>query len=381
MCGYRGILEALPLSSSVGMRILVHGNVPPAAGLSSSSAMVCCAAVATLWANRGSEAAAVGPLRDAQGREVDRKWVADVCRVSERYIGTLSGGMDQAICMLATSGKAKRVDFDPLNATDVQLPADAVFVVANSCVEANKAAFADYNIRVVECRLAARVLARHLRLENWMEMTKLRSVQEAGRKTLEQMDLLVNEVLRPEPYQKHQLAQYLEFESEAEFDRNCLTSNTLHVKEFRLHQRALHVFREAQNVIRFQELCNHHSENTGGDGSDGSAVKTDLSAHLGRLMDASHESCSVKYECSCEELDRLVAVCRGAKASHLGDLCFGSRLTGAGWGGCCVSLVRREGVAEFVDFVKREYYSARGLDSTNAIIVSAPSGGAAVLQI
>jgi hypothetical protein len=45
-------------------------------------------------------------------------------------------------------------------------------------------------------------------------------------------------------------------------------------------------------------------------------------ADLGALMDASHASCSKLYECSCPELDSLVAVAKGAGA-------LGARLTGA----------------------------------------------------
>ena len=208
--------------------------------------------------------------------------------------------------------------------------------------------------------------------------------QEAARRTTEAMEHLVKTVLHPSPYQKHEIMRDLEFESEAEFNDQCLTANTRHVREFRLRDRALHVFQEAQNVLRFQELCHFHSSvENGGGKSDAEAAElsSGLASQLGVWMNSSHESCRLQYECSCEDLDQLVGSCRRSKASHLGDLCYGSRLTGAGWGGCCVSLVKKEGVAEFVDFIQREYYIPRGLDPSNAIIVSAPSGGAAVFQM
>ena len=68
------------------------------------------------------------------------------------------------------------------------------------------------------------------------------------------------------------------------------------VEKFRLQARALHVFNEAERVLKFKAVCDR------GGGSDGS----DSLAELGRLMYASHESCRDLYECSCRELDQLV---------------------------------------------------------------------------
>ena len=64
------------------------------------------------------------------------------------------------------------------------------------------------------------------------------------------------------------------------------------VESFHLQQRALHVFSEAERVLKFKAVCDR-----GGSQS---------LSNLGRLMYTSHESCRDSYECSCEELDRLV---------------------------------------------------------------------------
>ncbi len=132
-----------PLS---GLDALVRGDIPPAAGLSSSSALVVALALALLDANEIEMAprALMALLADA-----------------EHYVGTRGGGMDQAICLGARAGTAMRIDFRPLQLTAVDVPAGWRFVVGFSGVRAQKAAGAreGYNRRPSECAEALAILA------------------------------------------------------------------------------------------------------------------------------------------------------------------------------------------------------------------------------
>lgn len=84
--------------------------------------------------------------------------------------------------------------------------------------------------------------------------------------------------------------------------------------------------------------------------------KDDLES-FGRLMVASHESLRDDYEVSCRELDILVDLALG----HPGVL--GARMTGAGFGGCTVNLVRADAAEPFAEAVKERYRKATGLDA------------------
>jgi len=93
---------------------------------------------------------------------------------------------------------------------------------------------------------------------------------------------------------------------------------------------------------------------------------------LGRLMNESHKSCSELFDCSCPELDELVALARVSGA-------YGSRLTGAGWGGCTVSLVCESEVEGFKKRLKEGYPKYRGLteeELNEAVFATKPSSGA-----
>jgi N-acetylgalactosamine kinase len=60
-----------------------------------------------------------------------------------RYVGVTSGGMDQAISVMGQPGVAKLVEFNPVRAENVHLPAGANFVIANSLTVSKKQETAD----------------------------------------------------------------------------------------------------------------------------------------------------------------------------------------------------------------------------------------------
>ena len=73
---------------------------------------------------------------------------------------------------------------------------------------------------------------------------------------------------------------------------------------------------------------------------------------LGELMRASHESLRNDYEVSCPELDLMVEIA----SRHEGV--FGARMTGGGFGGCTINIVRAEDVESFTHVVTEEYRAA-----------------------
>ncbi len=77
----------------------------------------------------------------------------------------------------------------------------------------------------------------------------------------------------------------------------------------------------------------------------------------GMLMNQSHESLARDYAVSCRELDELVAAARSV------DGVYGARMTGAGFGGCTISLVADSSLDEFSQQVPALYKEATGLEA------------------
>lgn len=104
-----------------------------------------------------------------------------------------------------------------------------------------------------------------------------------------------------------------------------------------LSARAEHVVYENDRVLKAKE-----------------ALAASDAAAFGELMNKSHRSLSRLMQVSTEELDALVA------QAQADPHCLGARLTGGGFGGCAIALVKEEGLDEFLDRVKRQYWQKVG---------------------
>ena len=322
-----------------GMDVLYGGDVPSSAGLSSSSALVIASALAALAVN-GISCGAIE--------------LAEMMSEGERYVGTQGGGMDQAICLLGREGKAVRIDFFPLRQSYADFPEGCSIIVANSLMRAAKTenALVHYNRRPAECRLATAVLNRVFQPE-----TPLRRLGDLPRTDIlsryRSIEDFVERIFPRESCSLQEVAARTGESPESLTAKYLMTRDGVPMPEpedgFRIRNRVLHILTEAERVER---SC--------------AALGNGDAEGFGRLMNESHRSCDEWYGISTPELNALVSILNGAGA-------LGARLTGAGFGGCAIALVRDSDITPVKDAVLREYYG-KYLPETHPELDAPPSG-------
>ncbi|KAJ2899032.1 galactokinase [Coemansia aciculifera] len=373
-CGYRGVLDHVSQHTGKGFDALLDGRVPAGSGLSSSAAFVCATQLA------------VQRIEDMSFSQVE---LASAAARAERHVGVNAGGMDQAVSIMGQQGTALFIEFHPaLKVTPVSLPnanQPFVFVIANTLVVANKhlTAPTNYNLRVVETRIGALMLAKHLGIAEReacanadpltfkVVMDEYFSSAETGGNEvqvwIERLETMLHEAkvtfsAHQQGYTYDEMAVALGVSSAELSDKIHESQFPVRAERFKILQRAQHAFSEALRVVKFRQIC--ESGNT----SD------ECFSALGSLMNQSQDSCRDLFECSCPELDELCDIARKAGS-------FGSRLTGAGWGGCSVHLVPANRVADVKRALTDQYYAVRfpGLSAeqlSDALFATTPGRGA-----
>ncbi|RKF77593.1 Galactokinase [Golovinomyces cichoracearum] len=364
------------------MKILMDGSLPVGGGLSSSAAFVSASALAVLFANGETS--------------IDKTTLTELAIISERAVGVNTGGMDQSASVFSIRGSALYVSFMPvLNTEVVTFPKtnpELNFLIAQSFVQSDKHVTGPvcYNLRVVECSMAAAYL--HATL-NDKEETKplspdsspltisLRSFHESYfSKSLlsfkdqlsELVDLTKSVLKEEEGYTREEIARVIGC-TVMELNNRFMFKFPVRAERFMLRQRAIHVFSEARRVLDFLSLLENQK---GIDGVIDTSTE-DFNHRLGNLMNLTQDSCRENYACSCPEIDDLCEIARRAGA-------YGSRLTGAGWGGCTVHLVPKNKLEDVKMALEENYYSKRKLTEkkrNNAVVISKPGSGSAVYVV
>jgi galactokinase len=259
-----------------GADLVIHGDVPLGAGLSSSASLEIATGLA---------------LTSLSGVEVSRLELTKLSQLAEHeYVGTLCGIMDQFIACYGVAGDALMLDCRSLEYQLVPIPHNVRIVVCNSMVR-HELASGEYNRRRADCETGVKLLAQFL----------------PGIRALRDVSL-----------------------AELESHKNDLPPV--------IYRRCRHVISENQRVLAAAE-----------------ALRTNDVVQFGRCMYESHASLRDDYEVSCKELDLLVDLASSSTGV------YGARMTGGGFGGCTVNLVREDAAAEFKAHIAREYNAALGI--------------------
>lgn len=259
-----------------GANLIIEGQVPMGAGLSSSASLEVAIGLALL-----SVSNAAVPQLD----------LVKACqRAEHEYVGTLCGIMDQFIAVFGSAGHALMLDCRSLEYESLAIPSDIRLVICNSMVKHDLAS-SEYNRRRAECEAAVKIFQQ--------SMPQVRALRDVSAEDLE----------------KH---------------RNELTEV--------IFRRCRHVISENQRVL-----------------DAAAALRSSDLQRFGELMYGSHRSLRDDYEVSSQELDLLVEVASSSEGV------YGSRMTGGGFGGCTISLVRAAAVESFRERITRSYTAETGL--------------------
>ncbi len=277
-----------------GADLVIDGDVPGGAGLSSSAALENAVGAALVALDRLD----ISPLRIAQlGQQTEHQ-----------YAGVKTGIMDQMISALGQAQHALLIDCRSYEFRPIPMPPDVRIVVCDSKVSRELAGSA-YNERRAQCEEAVRLLQPML-----PDIKALRDVS-------------------PEQLGTH---------------RDLLPPL--------VYRRALHVVTENARTLQAAERLQ------GGD-----------LERFGVLMNESHRSLRDDYEVSSPQLDTLVAAAQAVPGV------YGARLTGAGFGGCTVALVRPDAVEQMIAEVTRAYQQA--FAKAPEVYVCTASEGARVTKL
>lgn len=378
----------LRLSMEIGqplppMEALVHGNLPAAAGLSSSSALVLGLVLAADAFNEWN---------------LDSQNLVRLSSEAERFLGVRGGASDPAAMLASRAGCIVHLGCLPFRIQGVHsFSRDYRIVLANSQDLAMKGRSArnDYNWRVAVYRIAFALLRHHRPEWTGGGMQHLRDVHP---KRLGVPPSEIYQMLRslPEYISRGEFAQ--RYPEESQDLQEVFSSHTEPPGGYPVRDILLYGMAEMARARQAGALLDRGEYaalgrwmNVSHDGDRVSeraagerrrwrpARLTDRELdRLTQAADAGDQSADLvvqtgSYTCSTPNVDEMVDICLAV------DGCLGSQILGAGLGGCMMALVQAGAEEEVMQQLKKSYYGPRGL--APEVWATFPGPGASVERL
>lgn len=366
-----------------GMDLVVSGNIPMAAGLSSSSSLVVGTAEATIAVNH---------------LDTFPAQLVDLCGEGEWFVGTRGGSADHAAVKIGQKGKVIKVRFFDFAVEEiVPFPADFVMAVCDSGIKAHKSSSSrnQFNHRVACYRIGFSLIRKlfpqyapllnHLRDVNtrnlriplsWIYRLLLHLPENASRDELRQ--LVEGEDLEkyfqthdPPPDGGYPIRGVVLY-GLAECERARMYAGFVEAGRMQEIGRMMNVSHDGDRVSCFNEQGQETPYWAPISNSYLLGLMEDLeSGDLDAVQRAQLYWQPGSYHCSLPRIDRMVDISLRTPGV------MGAQLAGAGLGGCMMVLASKTAIPDLVANLTRQYYEPERLSPT--ILICKPIAGSGIL--
>ncbi|MDR7869534.1 MAG: galactokinase [Tissierellaceae bacterium] len=263
-----------------GVEVLIHGNIPNGAGLSSSASLeLLIAQIINVLYNKG-QIPMIDLVKVGQKAEND-------------FVGVKCGIMDQFAIGMGKQNKASLLDTNSLDYEYIDMELKDNIIVIMNTNKRRELSDSKYNERRSECETALEIIREYIDIKNLCDLS---------------------------------VSDFKKFKDK--------------IKQDNIRNRAEHVVFENHRVNLASKAL----------------IEGDIDK-LGTLLIDSHNSLRDLYDVTGVELDTIV------DAANSFGYCIGARMTGAGFGGCAIAIVKSDKVDEFIEYVGNVYKDKIGYEA------------------
>lgn len=362
-----------------GLNIAVAGDIPIAAGLSSSSSLVVSTLEAALFFN---------------DLEIPHLEKAEFCGLAEWYAGTRGGAGDHAAMLYAQRQAIVHLQFFPLKTEAIPLPEGYRVVACNSFVE--HAPPGIFNERIATYEIGLLLVKKHFpqyasKLVHLRDLTAqnlgistteiyqiLKSLPERmSRKDIknalpnheERLQILFSP--HAEPQDGYRVRQVVLF-GLAECARGAQCAELLKAGDIQGFGKLKYLSHNGDRQFQYTPDGQEIPINNRVTDSDIDKLIQDLNSNdEDRILQAQIFQQPGGYDCSCESLDKLVDL-----ASRVEGV-IGAGLTGGGLGGCVLVFVREDAIHSLVNTLEQEFYAPQNYQ--NGLLICSSVSGSGII--